>query len=188
MGRPNGYLSVFVDLPDRLVQIILSKCTLRPWSLDDKASLVRHANNRNIWRTLRDRFPFPYTEDDADEWLFRAANEQPQTSFAIEVDDKAVGGIGIHLQTDVHRRSAEIGFWLGQTCWGRGIMTEAVRELTPYAFQHFDLCRLYAFVFSPNRASARVLEKAGYQLEGIMRKSVIKDGQILDQLLYACVR
>ena len=100
----------------------------------------------------------------------------------------AVGGIGILLQEDVHRRSAEIGYWLGEDYWGRGIVTEAVRRVTDWAFENFDLCRIFAHVFAWNPASMRVLEKAGYEYEGRLRQSVTKDGQTIDQVIYAIIR
>jgi len=112
----------------------------------------------------------------------------PVTSFAIALDDEAVGGIGFTVQNDVAHRSAEIGYWLGEQFWGRGIATEALTAVTEYAFKNFDLCRLYAHVFEWNPASARVLEKAGYDFEGRLKKSVTKNGQTIDQLMYAIVR
>ena len=166
----------------------LPRCTLRPWRVGDEASLVRHANNRNVSRNLKDRFPFPYTAADADAWIRHAGAHSPVTAFAIEVDGAAVGGVGIELGTDVHRRSAEIGYWLGEPFWGRGIATEALRAVTEYAFATFDICRLEAGVFDWNPASARVLEKAGYTLEGRARCAVVKDGRLGDRLLYALVR
>ena len=114
--------------------------------------------------------------------------QKPATNFAIDVAGDAVGGIGFTVQYDVARRSAEIGYWLGEDFWGRGIATEALIAVTDYAFSNYDVCRLYAHVFDWNRASARVLEKAGYQFEGRMKKSVTKDGQTIDQLMYAKVR
>jgi RimJ/RimL family protein N-acetyltransferase len=113
---------------------------------------------------------------------------EPETNFAIAVAGEAVGGIGFILQPDVARRSAEIGYWLGEEFWGRGIATEAVIAMTARAFANHDLCRVYAHVFEWNRASARVLEKAGYEFEGRLRKSVTKDGKTIDQLMYAVVR
>lgn len=150
--------------------------------------LVRHADDRDVWINLRDRFPHPYTRADARSWIRSAAAERPTRHFAIEVDGRAVGGIGIHPMTDVHRGTAEIGYWLGREYWGRGIATEAVRALTEHAFASFDLARLEATVYEWNPASARVLEKAGFQLEGRLRKSIIKDGRTIDSLLYARVR
>jgi RimJ/RimL family protein N-acetyltransferase len=170
------------------MQIILSRCCLRPFRDGDQASIVRNANNRKIWINLRDRFPHPYTSADADAWVRQVAGQDPPTQCAIEVGGEAVGGIGITLQDDVHRRSAEIGYWLGEPFWGRSIMSEAVPAFTAYAFATFDLCRIYATVFEWNPSSGRILEKAGYKLEGRLRKSVTKDGRTIDQLLYACVR
>lgn len=170
------------------VELKLERCTLRPWRAGDEPSLVRHADNRNVSRNHRDRFPYPYTAADAADWIARVSAQARPTSFAIVVDGVAVGGIGIELGADVFRRSAEIGYWLGEPFWGRGIATEALRAMTDYAFQHFDICRLEAGVFDWNPASARVLEKAGYTLEGRARLAVFKDGQLGDRLLYALVR
>lgn len=170
------------------MELDLGSCTLRSWRSGDEDSLVRHADDRDVWINLRDRFPHPYTRDDARAWLRLVADSTPETNFAVAVAGEAVGGIGITLQDDVSRRSAEIGYWLGRSYWGRGIATAAVRALTDWAFAHFDLCRLYAGVFEWNPASARVLEKAGYVLEGRLRRSVTKDGRTIDQLLHALVR
>ena len=170
------------------MQLELSRCTLRPWRVGDEASLVRHADNRNVSRNMRDRFPHPYTAADADAWITRACAQTPPTSCAIVVDGAAVGGVGIDLGVDVFRRSAEIGYWLGEPFWGRGIATEVLGAFTEYAFAHFDLCRLEAGVFDWNPASTRVLEKVGYVLEGRARLSVTKDGRTGDRLLYALVR
>jgi [ribosomal protein S5]-alanine N-acetyltransferase len=170
------------------VELTLTRCTLRAWRRGDEASLVRHADNRNVSRNLKDRFPSPYTAADAREWIAHASAQAPPTSLAIVVDGAAVGGVGIELGTDVFRRSAEIGYWLGEPFWGRGIATEALRAMTAYAFERFDICRLEAGVFDWNPASARVLEKNGYVLEGRARLGVIKDGRMGDRLLYALVR
>jgi len=166
----------------------LSKSTLREWKPGDAKSLVRHANNRKIWRNLRDAFPHPYTLADAKRWIKIANPTTPETNFAIVVEGAAVGGIGLLLKNDVFRRSAEIGYWLGEEYWGRGIVTEAVRAVTDYAFETFDICRVYAGVFEWNPASIRVLEKAGYEFEGRMKKSVTKDGHTIDELIYAIIR
>ena len=170
------------------MRIELTTCTLRNWAWRDRDSIVRHANNRKISINLRDRFPYPYTTADARNWLDSVIGFEPETNFAIDVAGEAVGGIGFVLQHDVGRRSAEIGYWLGEEFWGRGIVTEALIAVTEHAFANYDLCRLYAHVFDWNGASARVLEKAGYELEGRMRKSVTKDGQTIDQLMYAIIR
>ncbi len=163
-------------------------CLIRPWRHADHQSLVRHANNRHVWLTLRDQFPHPYTSADGEEWLTYVAKQRTLTNFAIAVEGEAAGGIGVAPQPDVHRRSAEIGYWLGEAFWNRGVMTAAVRAFTAYAFDAYDLIRIFAGVFSSNPASMRVLEKAGYTREGVLRRSVVKDGQVLDQVLYAVIR
>jgi RimJ/RimL family protein N-acetyltransferase len=161
---------------------------IRSWRAGDAVSLSRHADNRKIWLNVRDRFPHPYTLANAEWWVAQAAAAEPATQFAIVVDGEAVGGIGVFLQTDVERYSAEIGYWLGESFWGRGLATAAVRRFTEYAFDAYELCRIYANVFEWNQGSCRVLEKAGYVLEGRLRSSAVKDGFVLDGFLYAMVR
>jgi len=159
---------------------------LRPWREADLDSLVRYADNRNVWRTLRDIFPHPYTRADGEGWLAHcAAQPDPQLQFAIEFEGAAVGGIGFERRNEVYRFTAEIGYWLGEPFWGRGIMTEAVRRATAYGFQALGVERIEAHVFSSNPRSGRVLEKNGYTLEGRLRRSVFKDRQFLDALLYS---
>ena len=165
--------------------IRLSNALLRPWRVSDAASLARHANNRNVSRNLRDGFPFPYTEADAREFI--EIHVVP-TNWAIEVAGEAVGDIVLHPRTDVLRHTAEVGYWLGEAYWGAGTMTEAVRAVTAYGVEHLSLARIDASVFARNLASARVLEKAGYHLEARLRKQFIKDGEVIDGLLYAFVR
>jgi RimJ/RimL family protein N-acetyltransferase len=169
------------------MQITLPHCTVRSFRPADAESIARHADDRRIWRNLRDRFPHPYTLQDAEAWIRTASAAEPETHFAIAVGGEAAGGIGLELQTDVHRRSAEIGYWLGAAVWGRGIATEAVRAVTGYGFARLGLCRIFAVVFEGNPASRRVLEKAGYLLEGRLRRAVLKEGRILDGFLYAAV-
>jgi ribosomal-protein-alanine N-acetyltransferase len=163
---------------------------LRPFRPGDAADLARQANDPAVAANVRDVFPHPYTRADAEAWIERCRDlPAPVPVLAITLDDRVVGGIGVFLQTDVYRINAEIGYWLGQAYWGRGIATSAVRQMTAYAFAHFpDLHRLYAGVFGPNRASARVLEKAGYALEAIHPESILKNGQLLDEHVYAIRR
>lgn len=170
------------------MELKLKSCSVRSWEWRDRDAIVRHANNRNVWLNLRDRFPHPYTLNDARRWLDMVVGQKPETNFAIDAAGEAVGGIGFTVQFDVARRSAEIGYWLGEEFWGRGIATEALIAVTDHAFSNYDVCRLYAHVFDWNHASARVLEKAGYEFEGRLRKSVTKDGQTIDQLMYAMIR
>ena len=138
---------------------------------------------------MRDRFPHPYTAADAEAFLAAAASMHPRTWFAIVIDGRSAGGIGYTLHDDVERVSAEVGYWLGARFWGRGITTAALRQVTAHAFhEHPELRRLYAVPFAWSGSSMRVLEKAGYTIEGRMRQSAIKDGQITDQVMYAILR
>ena len=167
------------------MELKLTRCTVRDWRLDDAESLAKHANNRNVWLGLRDRFPHPYTIEDAREFLSRTATGQSEENFCIEIDGGAVGGIGVRVGEDVNRQTAEFGYWLGQEFWGHGVMSEVIPAFVDYCFEKFSLNRIAAQIFSNNPASARVLEKAGFVLEGRLRKNVVKDGEILDSLLYA---
>ena len=160
---------------------------MRPWRESDVDSLAEHANNINVAKNLRDRFPHPYTRHNARDFLKYAASLQDQSNLAIEVEGAAVGAIGYVAGGDVERFSAEIGYWLGEAFWGRGVMTEAVRALTQWAFDNFNLSRIYAGVLEWNPASIRVLEKAGYQFEGRLRKAVVKQDLVMDELVYSVV-
>jgi ribosomal-protein-alanine N-acetyltransferase len=163
-------------------------CVVRDWSTGDLESLVRHANNRNIWINLRDRFPHPYLEEHGRKFLDHITAQTPSTVWAIEVDGEAAGGIGIERLTDVERVSAEIGYWLGEGYWKRGVMTEAVKTITAHVFRQFDVTRIFALPFADNVGSVRVLEKAGYVREGMLKDSAMKDGQLRDQYIYASYR
>lgn len=171
-----------------VLKLRLNQVLLRDWRPGDEDSLARYANNRNVWINLRDRFPHPYTLADAEGWIEGPGQTSPQTQFAIVLDGEAIGGVGFELREDIFRRSAEIGYWLGEPFWGRGIATEVLRAITEYALKNFDLCRIEAGVFEWNPASMRVLEKAGYVLEARLRQSITKNGQTIDQFLYAMVR
>lgn len=161
---------------------------LRPWLPGDEDSLVLHANNYNIWLNLRDIFPHPYTFTDARTWVQIAGTIPNQLNLAIEVEGKAVGGIGLILKEDVYKQSAEIGYWLGEPFWNRGIITEAVKIVSDYAFSQYAICRLYAGIFEYNKGSMRVLEKAGYTLEAIHRKAITKNNILLDEYVYVLLR
>ena len=168
--------------------LLLQRSTIRDFRPDDAGALVRHANNRKVSINLRDTFPHPYTRADADAWIRTALSARPVSHFAIEVDGEAAGGIGLRLGADVFRRCAEIGFWLGEAHWNRGIVSEALRALTGQAFALFDLERIQAGVFDWNPASRRVFEKAGYAFEGCMHRAVVKEGRMLDLHIYAALR
>ena len=169
------------------MQLTLTRCEVRSWRAADADAVARHANNRNIWINLRDAFPHPYSKRDAREFLKSVTTRTPETLFAIAVDGEAAGGIGFVLHPDVERVSAEIGYWLGEPFWGRGIVSEALAAVTAYAIRTHSLTRVYAVPFAWNAASCRVLEKAGYVIEGRLRRSAIKDGKITDQLQYAYI-
>jgi RimJ/RimL family protein N-acetyltransferase len=155
--------------------------------MSDAQNLVRHANNINVWMNLTDRFPNPYTLGDAREWLKQNVGASPETHFAIEVDRCYAGGIGFRLHEGEHRLSAEIGYWLGEQFWGMGIATEALAAVARYAIAEHNLIRLHARVFEWNPASMRVLEKCGFVREAVLRRSVIKDNRVIDEMIYALV-
>lgn len=162
---------------------------IRPYKRGDEPALARHANNRAIWRNLRDRFPFPYTIDDARRWVaFNVASELPHLSFAIAVGDEVVGAVGVQLNDDVYTRTGEIGYWLSQAYWGQGIATEAVKFIAGYGFLTLDMARLEASVFGWNPASARVLEKNEFVCEARLKSRIFKDGEFTDELIYARLR
>lgn len=163
-------------------------CVVRNFRPDDATSLALHGNNRRIWLNLRDLFPHPYLEADAIEYIATVLAQPRQSSFAITVDDDvAIGGIGLSLGHDIERRSAELGYWIGEPYWGRGIATMAIEAVTRYAFTQLGLVRLFAVPFVENVASCRALAKSGYEREGMLRRSAIKAGAYRDQYMYAAV-
>jgi ribosomal-protein-alanine N-acetyltransferase len=168
------------------MEIVLDACTVRSWRAADAESLTRYANNRRIWDNLRDLFPHPYTIRAARDYL-QIVQTTPETSFAIDVMGEAVGGVGFVLKADVVRVSAEIGYWLGEPFWGKGIATAALAAVTQHAIATHGLTRIYALPFAHNLASCRVLEKAGYVLEGRLRRSAIKNGVVIDQMQYGFI-
>jgi len=161
---------------------------LRPWALEDLGNLVRHANNWNVAKNMTDMFPFPYSESNGRSFIAFATQGSPIHIFAIEVEGQAVGGIGIHPQDDIHRRNAELGYWLAEPFWGQGIISAAIRQAVDFAFQTYDIDRVFARPFSTNGGSRRVLEKNGFVLEGRFEKALVKDGELLDELIYAIRR
>jgi len=164
-----------------------TRVTLRPWRPSDAQPLTKHANNRNIASQLRDRFPHPYTIADARQFIQTVAGARPTTLFAMVVEGGPVGGIGFFPGADVERFSAEVGYWLAEPFWGQGITVEAIRLMSAYAFETCNMLRLFALPFADNARSTRVLEKAGYTREALLRSSSVKYGAIRDQALYALV-
>jgi len=162
--------------------------SIRTFRLDDKDRLLAQANNSLVSAYLLDAFPFPYTEQDADAWLAIAIDQSPKTLFVITENDQLIGGTGFYPKNDVYHLSAEIGYWLGETYWGKGIASKTVYTLVNYIFTNTHLIRLFAGVFSNNPASARVLEKNGFVREGYLRKSIIKRNEILDEVRYGLLR
>lgn len=156
--------------------------------MSDLDSIVKHANNFNVARFMSDRFPHPYTADDGKDFIALATADDPIHMFAIEIDEEAVGGIGIHPQGDIHRKNAELGYWLAEEYWGRGIITSAINEIVQWTFKTYDINRIFARPFGINIASQRVLEKAGFTLEGRFEKTLFKNSEYLDELIYAVRR
>lgn len=172
-----------------MINIAGKLCRLREFHRADVPSIALHANNRQVWRNLRDAFPHPYDEDDARAWVkFNLECKGAPNNLAIEVAGEFAGGVGITPRPDVHRLSAEIGYWLGEAFWGRGIATEALGLMTDHIFATRDFVRLEAGAFGWNPGSFRVLEKNGYRLEGRHAKSVFKDGELTDIVMYARLR
>lgn len=151
----------------------------------DAEALARHANNRDIWINLRDRFPHPYTVDDAIRWIGDVSEQDPCVSLIIDLNGEAVGGIGLALGEDIERCSAEVGYWLGARHWNRGIVTSALQRICEYAFEQLGLLRVFATPLDWNPASFRVLEKAGFKREGVMQSASIKDNKVVDMVLFA---
>lgn len=159
--------------------------TLRPWTVDDLESLVKYANNSKIAKNLTDKFPSPYTIENGKFFIESATKKSPPNILAIDVNNEAVGGIGIHPQSDIHCKNAELGYWLAEPFWGNGIITKAITQMIEYGFKNWDINRIFARPFETNIASQRVLEKAGFILEGRFKKTLFKNGEYLDELVYA---
>ncbi len=162
--------------------------TLRTWQLEDAASLAGHANNIHIWNNVRDYFPHPYTLKDAEEYIAFTSQKAIPEDFAIVIDGKAVGGMGFIPQADVERFNAEIGYWIGEAYWNKGIVSKSIRQLICHIFTTTHFTRLFAIVYAFNTGSTKVLEKNSFTLVGVMRKAVIKNNQFLDVHLYELLK
>ncbi len=159
--------------------------TLRPWHINDLESLVLHANNPRIAQFMTDGFPHPYNKEAGKKFIEFATADDPVHIFAIEVAGNAVGGIGIHPQQDIYRKNAEIGYWLGEKYWNKGIITKALNQVVEIAFNEFNIERVFARPFGTNKASQKVLEKCGFTLESVLKKTIFKNGEYMDELIYA---
>ncbi|MBC5782954.1 GNAT family N-acetyltransferase [Ramlibacter sp. USB13] len=165
----------------------LSGCVLRPWRPADRPNLLRLADNRRVWRNMTHTFPHPYTDADADLWLEIAANPGASLQLAVDCEGEAVGGIGAIAGEGIQVATARFGYWLGEPFWGRGIATAAATALADHIERERLFARLEAQVFAWNPASMRVLEKAGFTREAVLRCSATKDGRLIDTVLYARV-
>ena len=159
--------------------------TLRPFRDSDLTSLVKYANNYHVAKFLTNQFPHPYTDEDGRKFIASVSNQNPVNVFAIEVNGEAAGSIGIFPQSDIHEKSAEMGYWLAESFWGNGITTRAIGEILEYGFKTFDITRIFARPFSTNHASQRVLEKAGFTCEARLKNALYKNGNYMDELIYA---
>lgn len=163
---------------------------IRPWRIADAPDLVRAINNPRVLDNLRDGIPYPYALADAEAFIRGMLSAEPGEvyAWAIVADDTAVGSIGLFRQRNIHSRTAEMGYYVAESHWGMGIATHAVRSASDWVFGHTDILRIFAEPFARNAASCRVLEKAGFSLEGVMRKNAVKNGEVLDMKLYARIR
>lgn len=163
---------------------------IRKWKLSDAKDLSIALSNRKIQDNLRDGLPYPYTEQDGADYIsdMLSADENETFAFAITIDGKAVGSIGVFRQGNIHRQTAELGYYISEEYWGRGIMTEAVKQICQYVFSESDIIRIYAEPFAYNAASCKVLEKAGFQYEGTLRRNAVKNGKVIDMKMYSLLK
>lgn len=166
------------------------ECSLRQWRIEDAADLAAAIDNQNVQENLRDGLPYPYTESDAVDFIrsMLAAEKDSVFSFAIVVKDKVVGSIGAFRKENIHSKTAEIGYFIAEPYWGRGIGTSAVKQICEYVFEHTDIIRLFAEPFARNAASCRILEKSGFTCEGTLRSNAFKNGRVLDMKMYALLK
>jgi len=163
---------------------------LQDWQIEYAESIAKHANNQAVAKNLRNIFPYPYTIEDSKTYINICINSDKTRNYpkAIVVNGEAVGTIGVFLQDDVYYKTAELGYWLGEAFWDKGIMSAAVKQICDLAFEEYDIVRIFAEPFAHNIGSRKVLEKAGFQLEGVLQKSVCKNGRIFDSCIYAITK
>ena len=166
------------------------KCRIRKWKLSDAKDLAAALSNKKVQDNLRDGLPYPYTEQDGKEFIsaMLSADENETFAFSITVDDMVIGSIGIFRQGNIHRQTAELGYYIAEEYWGKGIMAEAVKQICEYVFGNSDIIRIYAEPFAYNIASCRVLEKAGFQYEGTLRSNAVKNSKVIDMKMYSLLK
>ena len=166
------------------------KCRIRKWELSDAKDLAAALSNKKVQDNLRDGLPYPYTVQDGKEFIsaMLSADENETFAFAITVDNMVLGSIGIFRQGNIHRQTAELGYYIAEEYWGKGIMTEAVKQICEYVFAKSDIIRIYAEPFAYNIASCRVLEKVGFQYEGTLRSNAVKNGKVIDMEMYSLLK
>lgn len=166
------------------------KCKIRKWKLTDAKDIAVALSNKKIQDNLRDGLPYPYSEQDGIDFIssMLSANEDETFAFAITLDDKVIGSIGVFRQQNIHRQTAEMGYYIAEEHWGKGIMTDAVKQICEYVFENSDILRIYAEPFAYNTGSCRVLEKAGFQYEGTLRNNAVKNGKVIDMKMYSLLR
>ena len=165
-------------------------CKIRKWKLTDAKDIAVALSNKKIQDNLRDGLPYPYSEQDGIDFIssMLSANEDETFAFAITLDDKVIGSIGVFRQQNIHRQTAEMGYYIAEEHWGKGIMTDAVKQICEYVFKNSDILRIYAEPFAYNTGSCRVLEKAGFQYEGTLRNNAVKNGKVIDMKMYSLLR
>ena len=166
----------------------MSKISLRTLHHSDRFEITRFLDNPKIFKNVRDHLPQPYTIQDAINFIDLVSKEDPQCTFAIQHVDHFVGVIGLKIQDDVHRKSAEIGYWIGEPFWGKGIASNAIHQMVSYGFEYLDINRIFAATYEYNLASMHVLEKNGFIKEGILRKAVLKNGAFHDEHRFAILK
>lgn len=165
-------------------------CKIKKWDLADAADLAAAISNKKVQDNLRDGLPYPYTEKDGREYISSvlSADEKETFAFAITVDGRVIGSIAVFRQGNIHRQTAELGYYIAEGYWGKGIMTEAVKQICAYVFGKSDIIRIFADPFAYNAASCRVLEKAGFQYEGTLRSNAVKNGKVIDMKMYSLLK
>ena len=166
------------------------RCKIRKWELSDAKDLAIALSNRKVQDNLRDGLPYPYTEQDGADYIsaMLSVNEDETFAFAITADNNVVGSISVFRQGNIHRQTAELGYYVAEEYWGKGIMTEAVKQICEYVFGNSDIIRIYAEPFAYNIASCRVLEKAGFQYEGTLRSNAVKNSKVIDMKMYSLLK